>query len=135
METSSVPAGDPDPKGTELPMPPRCLFCRIVAGDVPADIVAEFDDAIVFRDINPQAPSHLLLIPRQHVASLDDADDAGDALDLGSLMRLAAEVARDEGIAESGYRVVVNTNAEGGQTVQHLHLHILGGRQMTWPPG
>lgn len=113
-------------------MPSKCLFCRIAAGEVPADIVAEDEEAIVFRDINPQAPSHLLVIPRRHVGSLDDADEA---IDLGSLMRLAAEVARDEGIADSGYRVVVNTNENGGQTVQHLHLHILGGRPMTWPPG
>jgi histidine triad (HIT) family protein len=113
-------------------MADKCLFCRIVSGDIPADIVAEDDEAIVLRDVNPQAPSHLLVIPRRHVGSLDDADEATD---LGSLMRLAAEIARDEGIAESGYRVVVNTNENGGQTVQHLHLHILGGRPMTWPPG
>jgi len=113
-------------------MSDKCLFCGIVSGKIPADIVAEDDEAIVLRDINPQAPSHLLVIPRRHVASLDEADDV---VDVGNLMRLAAEVARDEGIAEAGYRVVVNTNAHGGQTVQHLHLHILGGRQMTWPPG
>ncbi|MDP9178951.1 MAG: histidine triad nucleotide-binding protein [Gemmatimonadota bacterium] len=113
-------------------MPSKCLFCRIVDGDIPADIVAEGDDAIVFRDINAQAPSHLLVIPRRHVESLDDADDA---VELGELLRLAAEVARDEGLADSGYRVVINTNDDGGQTVRHLHLHVLGGRQMTWPPG
>ena len=113
-------------------MTPKCLFCRIVSGDIPADIVAERADAIVFRDINAQAPSHMLVIPRRHVESLDDADDAGE---LGELLRLAADVARDEGLADSGYRVVINTNDDGGQTVRHLHLHVLGGRQLTWPPG
>ncbi len=113
-------------------MPEKCLFCRIVHGDIPADIVAESDDAIVFRDISPKAPSHLLVIPRRHIDSLDDADDIEE---LGELLRFAAEVARDEGLADSGYRVVINTNEDGGQTVRHLHLHVLGGRQMTWPPG
>ncbi|MEO7503197.1 MAG: histidine triad nucleotide-binding protein [Gemmatimonadaceae bacterium] len=113
-------------------MPEKCLFCRIVNGDIPADIVAESDDAIVFRDISPKAPSHLLVIPRRHIDSLDDADDREE---LGELLRFAAEVARDEGLADSGYRVVINTNEDGGQTVRHLHLHVLGGRQMTWPPG
>jgi histidine triad (HIT) family protein len=113
-------------------MAEKCLFCRIVNGDVPADIVAESDDAIVFRDISPKAPSHLLVIPRRHIDSLDDADDGEE---LGELLRFAAEVARDEGLADSGYRVVINTNEDGGQTVRHLHLHVLGGRQMTWPPG
>ena len=113
-------------------MPEKCLFCSIVRGEIPADIVAERDDAIVFRDISPKAPSHLLVIPRRHLDSLDEADDATD---LGNLLQLAAEVARDEGLFESGYRVVINTNDDGGQTVRHLHLHILGGRRMTWPPG
>lgn len=113
-------------------MPENCLFCRIASGEIPANIVSENEDAIVFRDINPQAPSHLLVIPKRHVGSLNDADEA---IDLGSLMRLAAEVAKKEGIADAGYRVVVNTNENGGQTVQHLHLHILGGRRMAWPPG
>jgi histidine triad (HIT) family protein len=110
----------------------KCLFCRIVDGEIPADIVALADDAIAFRDINAQAPSHFVVIPRRHIASLDNADDA---VELGRLMLLAARVARDNGLTEPGYRVVVNTNAHGGQTVQHLHLHVLGGRQMTWPPG
>ena len=113
-------------------MPEKCLFCSVARGEIPADIVTERDDAVVFRDISPKAPSHLLVIPRRHVASLDDADDARE---LGSLLRLAADVARDEGLAESGYRVVINTNDDGGQTVRHLHLHVLGGRRMTWPPG
>jgi histidine triad (HIT) family protein len=110
----------------------NCLFCRIVTGEIPADIVARTDDAIAFRDISPKAPTHLLIIPREHVASLDEA---GDAMDLGALMRLAREVAKQEGIGGSGYRVVINTGENGGQTVDHLHLHILGGRRMTWPPG
>lgn len=113
-------------------MAESCLFCRIVSGEIPATIVSRTDDAVVFRDINPQAPSHLLVIPTQHVASLNDAN-AG--IDLGSLMRIAADVARQEGIDSSGYRVVVNTGENGGQTVNHLHLHVLGGRRMTWPPG
>jgi len=113
-------------------MPEKCLFCRIVNGEIPADIVAEREDAIVFRDISPKAPSHMLVIPRRHVESLDEADEA---MDLGALLRLAAEVARDERLDSSGYRVVINTNDDGGQTVRHLHLHLLGGRQMTWPPG
>lgn len=113
-------------------MPEKCLFCNIVSGKIPADIVAERDDAIVFRDISPKAPSHMLVVPRRHVDSLDEADDPTE---LGELLRLAAEVARDEGLADSGYRIVINTNDDGGQTVRHLHLHVLGGRQMNWPPG
>jgi histidine triad (HIT) family protein len=110
----------------------NCLFCRIVKGEIPADIVARTDDAIAFRDISPKAPTHILVIPREHVASLDEA---GDAMDLGGLMRLAREVAKQEGIGDSGYRIVINTGDDGGQTVDHLHLHVLGGRRMAWPPG
>ncbi len=110
----------------------NCLFCRIVKGEIPADIVARTDDAIAFRDISPKAPTHLLVIPKEHVASLDEV---GDAMDLAALMRLAREVAKKEGIGGSGYRVVINTGDDGGQTVDHLHLHVLGGRRMTWPPG
>ena len=113
-------------------MPDKCLFCRIVDGEIPADIVADTEDALAFRDINAQAPSHFLVIPKRHIASLDNADDP---VELGRLMLLAARVARDNGIADDGYRVVINTNVHGGQAVQHLHLHILGGRQMKWPPG
>lgn len=109
-----------------------CLFCRIAKGEIPADIVMENDEAVAFRDISPKAPTHILVIPKKHVSSLDEADDS---IDLGALMRAAAEAARKEGLVESGYRVVVNTGAHGGQTVDHLHLHLLGGRQMTWPPG
>lgn len=109
-----------------------CLFCKIVRQQTPADVVAESDDAVVLRDINPQAPIHLVIIPKTHVRSLDHAKD--EAL-LGRLLVLAAKVARDEGITESGYRTVINTNADGGQSVYHLHVHVLGGRRMKWPPG
>ena len=110
----------------------NCLFCRIAKGEIPADIVARTDVAIAFRDISPKAPTHFLVIPRQHVASLEDADES---VDLGALMRMAVEVARSEGLGAAGYRVVVNTGSNGGQTVDHLHFHVLGGRRMTWPPG
>jgi len=109
-----------------------CLFCRIVRGDLPATKVVETDEFIAFRDINPQAPVHILVIPRAHVSSLNEARDAGV---VGRLALLAVEVAQREGIAERGYRTVFNTNADGGQTVSHLHLHLLGGRPMRWPPG
>jgi histidine triad (HIT) family protein len=109
-----------------------CLFCKIVQTKIPADVVAESDDALVVRDVNPQAPVHVLIVPKTHVRSLDEAKDS--AL-LGRLLVLAAKVARDEGITESGYRTVINTNADGGQSVYHLHVHVLGGRRMKWPPG
>lgn len=109
-----------------------CLFCRIVRREIPATLVAETRDAIAFRDINPQAPVHILVVPRSHVRSLDDVTDPGL---LGRLMLFASDIARREGIAEPGYRVVVNTNGHGGQTVFHLHLHVLGGRHLQWPPG
>jgi histidine triad (HIT) family protein len=109
-----------------------CLFCRIVRKEIPAKIVAETDHCVAFRDINPQAPVHVVIVPREHVASLNDAQDA--AL-IGRLSLLAADIARDEGIAASGYRTVVNTNRDAGQTVFHVHLHLLGGRSLGWPPG
>jgi histidine triad (HIT) family protein len=109
-----------------------CLFCRIVRKEIPATLVLENDDCVAFRDINPHAPTHVLVIPRTHVASLDAA---GDAALLGRVLLTVAEVARQEGIAESGYRTVLNTNAASGQTVFHLHAHVLGGRSMKWPPG
>lgn len=108
-----------------------CLFCRIVRGEIPARIVAESDDALAFRDIEPRAPVHVLVIPRTHVASMSDADPQT----LGSVLALAAQVARQEGVTLSGYRVVVNTGEHAGQTVHHLHAHVLGGRDMAWPPG
>jgi histidine triad (HIT) family protein len=109
-----------------------CLFCRIVAGEIPATRVADNTYCIAFRDLNPQAPHHILVIPRAHFDSLDDVTDPKL---IGEVVLLAAEVARAEKIAESGYRVVLNTRGDGGQTVNHLHAHLLGGRQMRWPPG
>ena len=111
-----------------------CLFCKIVAGAIPAAKVFEDERAVAFRDINPQAPTHALVIPRQHVASLKEADEGHEAL-LGHLLLVAARVARAEGLAESGYRTVINTGAGAGQTVFHVHVHLLGGRALTWPPG
>ena len=113
-------------------MPESCLFCRIARGEIPAKIVAQTDDSVAFRDINPQAPVHVVVIPRRHVPSLAEADDP---VLVGRLALLAAEIARTEGIVESGYRTVINTNADAGQTVFHIHLHLLGGRRMGWPPG
>ncbi len=109
-----------------------CLFCKIAAGEVPATIVKRGNGFLAFGDINPQAPTHLLVIPTRHLASLNDATDPRL---LGELLAFARELAREAGIAEKGYRVVLNTNPDGGQTVFHLHLHLLGGRPMTWPPG
>ena len=111
-----------------------CLFCRIVRGEIPASIVRESEDLVAFRDINPQAPVHLLLIPKRHIANLDELKPEDGAI-VGKLMLAAAELARREGIATDGYRVVMNCNAGGGQTVFHLHAHLLGGRQLHWPPG
>ena len=113
-------------------MAESCLFCRIVRGEIPAKLVAETAECVAFRDINPQAPTHVLVIPREHVASLAEATDP--AL-VGRLALLAAEIARQEGIAEGGYRTVINTGAAAGQTVFHIHLHLLGGRELRWPPG
>lgn len=113
-------------------MASECLFCRIVRGEVPARMVAQNEHCVAFRDINPQAPTHVVIIPREHIPSLNEARDAAT---LGQLSLMAAAVARDEGLAERGYRTVVNTNADAGQTVFHIHLHLLGGRRLEWPPG
>src|SRR5882757_1171566 len=110
-----------------------CLFCKIVTGLVPAVRVYEDDVCIAFADINPQALTHMLVVPKEHIASLGDAGPEHTLL-LGQMMAVAAEVARRQKL-ERGYRVVVNTGAEGGQTVHHLHLHVIGGRHMGWPPG
>lgn len=111
-----------------------CLFCGIVNGDLEAERVAEGEAWVAIRDIHPQAPTHVLVIPRKHVTNVDDLDE--DLRELaGELLLASREVARREGIAEAGYRVVANVNREGGQTVPHLHLHVLGGRSMRWPPG
>ena len=111
-----------------------CIFCKIAAGEIPAEKVYEDDLVVGFRDLNPQAPTHVLLIPRKHIAGLNDLQ-AEDEVIVGRLERAAAKVAADEGFAESGYRTVINCNDDGGQTVFHLHLHLLGGRRMSWPPG
>lgn len=113
-------------------MSETCLFCRIVRGEIPATVVASTDDAIAIRDIDPKAPVHVLVMPRQHLSSLNDAPDS--AL-VGRLVALGRDVARSAGIADTGYRLVINTNEHGGQTVNHLHVHVLGGRPMRWPPG
>jgi histidine triad (HIT) family protein len=109
-----------------------CLFCRIARGEIPAKIIAEDATCIAFRDVNPQAPVHVLVVPRAHVASLNEV--TSPAL-LADVMQMAREVAKQEEIAVGGYRVVFNTNADGGQSVGHLHAHVLGGRRMGWPPG
>jgi len=112
----------------------NCLFCRIIAGEIPAAIVYQDDTVVVFKDTNPQAPLHLLLVPRKHVATLNDLSTEDDAL-VGSLFRHAATLAKEYGVHERGYRTVFNTNGEAGQTVFHIHLHLLAGRGLTWPPG
>ena len=111
-----------------------CIFCKIVAGKIPAQVVHADERAVAFRDLNPQAPVHVLVIPRDHIESLNDAA-AGDEGALGHLLRVAARVANEQGVAESGFRTVVNTGAGAGQSVFHLHLHVIGGRALTWPPG
>jgi histidine triad (HIT) family protein len=113
-----------------------CLFCRIIAGEIPADIVYKDEIGIAFKDINPQAPVHILVIPKDHIASLTEAAQIDEnVLTLGNLMRIAARVASEQGLSESGYRTVINSGPDAGQTVFHLHAHILGGRPMNWPPG
>ena len=111
-----------------------CLFCRIVSGAIPADVVLDDDLVLAFRDVAPKAPVHVLLIPREHIASAVELTDAHGAL-LGRLFAVGAAVARQEGVAESGYRIVTNAGADAGQSVHHLHLHLLGGRSLAWPPG
>jgi histidine triad (HIT) family protein len=110
------------------------LFAKIVRREIPADIVYEDDDILAFRDINPQAPVHVLFIPKTPIATLDDLTDS-DALAVGKLVLAASRYAKTQGFAAKGYRCVINCNSEGGQTVFHLHLHLLAGRQMHWPPG
>ena len=111
-----------------------CLFCKMASGEIQPDTVYEDDDILAFNDINPQAPTHILVIPKRHIATLNDATGA-DADLLGRLNLVAAGLAREKGFDADGYRVVMNCNAAGGQAVYHIHLHLLGGRQMTWPPG
>jgi histidine triad (HIT) family protein len=112
----------------------RCLFCRIASGEIPARKVYEDDDVYAFHDINPQAPTHILVIPRKHVSTLDDIDGA-DTLLIGTVMGRAIQIARDLQLNADGYRIVANNGAAAGQTVFHIHVHLLGGRNFSWPPG
>lgn len=111
-----------------------CLFCKIAAGEIPAKVVREDEFALAFEDIVPQAPLHVLVVPRRHIATLNDLGDADEAL-VGHLVAMARDIARATGYEESGYRTVFNCNADGGQTVFHIHLHLLAGRSLAWPPG
>jgi histidine triad (HIT) family protein len=111
-----------------------CLFCRIIAGEIPAALVEQDGDLVALSDINPQAPLHLLIIPRRHIATLNDLTPADDGL-VGSMFRMAAAIAAKHGYAERGYRTVFNCNREAGQSVFHIHLHLLAGRGLAWPPG
>ena len=111
-----------------------CLFCKIRDGEIPGDMVFEDDDVIAFRDVNPQAPTHVLIVPRKHISTTNDLQE--DDVDIVGKMLLAAKnIAAAEDVAEDGYRLVINCNAKAGQTVFHIHLHLLGGRALTWPPG
>jgi histidine triad (HIT) family protein len=112
-----------------------CLFCRIVAGEIPAKIVKRSDDAVAFRDIDPRAPTHVLVIPARHVPAVRDVRGEDGERMVGKLLSFAAEVAGELGLDEGGYRIVTNTGKDAGQSVDHLHFHVLGGRKMTWPPG
>jgi histidine triad (HIT) family protein len=112
----------------------NCLFCRLIAGDIPATIVHQDDETVAFKDVNPQAPLHVLIVPRRHIATLNDLTPADDAL-VGAMFRRAAALAGEQGYAERGYRTVFNCNREAGQSVFHIHLHVLAGRSLTWPPG
>jgi histidine triad (HIT) family protein len=112
----------------------KCIFCRMVDGEIQPDVVYEDEDVLAFRDANPQSPTHVLLIPKEHIATTNDLDEDNAAI-LGRLYLAARQVAANEGIAERGYRMVMNCNPEAGQSVYHIHLHLLGGRPMKWPPG
>ncbi len=111
-----------------------CVFCRIVAGKIPATVVYRDDLVVAFEDLHPQAPTHVLIVPREHLPTLNDVRPEHEAL-VGRMVRVAAEIAGERGHAAGGYRVVLNCNAAGGQTVFHIHLHLLGGRTFSWPPG
>ena len=111
-----------------------CIFCKIVSGDIPAEKIFENDHVIGFRDLNPQAPTHVLVIPKKHISTINDIQQEDKGL-IGEMFLAAQQIAADEGLSERGYRAVMNCNAEAGQTVFHIHLHLLGGRAMTWPPG
>ncbi len=112
----------------------NCLFCKIIAREIPSNKVFENDTIFAFRDIDPKAPTHILIIPKEHITTTNDLNDSHKSL-LGEILITAKEIAEQEGIADSGYRTVFNCNKDGGQAVYHIHLHLLGGRQMSWPPG
>jgi histidine triad (HIT) family protein len=111
-----------------------CLFCKIAQKTIPAHVVFEDEQLLAFKDVKPQAPTHLLIIPKKHIATLNDAHEEDSAI-LGKMIITAKQLAQNQELSESGYRLVLNTNSGGGQAVYHIHLHLLGGRQMTWPPG
>jgi len=111
-----------------------CLFCKIIAGEIPSDTVYENESVFAFRDIEPKAPIHILIIPKEHITTTNDIDESHKTL-MGEIILAANIIAEQEGIADSGYRTVFNCNQDGGQAVYHIHLHLLGGRQMMWPPG
>ena len=111
-----------------------CLFCKILSGEIPAELVYESETAVAFRDVNPQAPMHVLVIPRKHISTINDIGEDDQEV-VGSLFTAAKEIAAQDGIAEDGYRAVMNCNEGAGQSVFHIHLHVLGGRPMAWPPG
>lgn len=112
-----------------------CIFCKIIQGEMKSDIIYQDDKVIAFNDISPKAPRHVLIIPRKHIATLNDLNDTDDTELVGHMIQTAKRLAKDLGIARRGYRVLMNCNSEGGQDVYHIHLHLLGGRTMHWPPG
>ena len=111
-----------------------CLFCKIRDGDIPADIIFENDDVLAFNDVNPQAPMHALIIPKKHISTVNDIAVDDEAI-MGKLFSVARHLAAEQGVSDDGYRLVVNCNEKAGQTVFHIHMHLLGGRDMSWPPG
>ena len=111
-----------------------CLFCKIRDGEIPSETVYENDDILAFKDVNPHSPKHILIVPRKHIATINDMEGE-DAKIMGEMMLAAQEIAKTEGVAESGFRLVINTNDDAGQTVHHIHMHLMGGRNMAWPPG
>lgn len=119
---------------TKIMSDPNCIFCKIATGEIDSEIVYQTDQVVAFRDLNPQAPTHILIIPRRHIATINELAET-DTDVVGRLYLAAKQIAADEGLAEPGYRVVMNCNAGAGQSVFHVHLHLLGGRQFGWPPG
>lgn len=114
----------------------ECLFCKIRDGEIPGNLIYEDDDVLAFRDVNPQAPVHILIIPSKHISTVNDMDVSdGDELVMGKLFTAAKTIAAEEGVSDDGYRLVINNNQQAGQTVFHIHMHLLAGRNMTWPPG